>query len=471
MVRSFFLLLAACPGCGQGWEFNRCGGCVQIPQRPPTPSGRIPPTASVSRAYASRVVAGRLWVFGGDVATAATAPPPYIPYDFQHREAVSFRDVVRILPYDPTTLVENVIDPAHVQVAHHGTDQGRRTAAVPIKFRMVPVDAETMDGGPEGWASTHTDVPGEGKYVPLDTDAERVWAESVGIVAGQGNGRAAAMAAADPSGAFAAHYYSSTAPMPPMSRLTFRPPFTVVYQVRAVPPSPAGAGGVPPKVRSLCLWMTGVPSRPGETRLVIAMAVPPLTGWKGLLFRLRPAVLSHQAVNVVLDGDNSMLAGQEQRVAAAGGWRAAYHLVAGEADDLVLRYRRWLDREGGAIPWAPSPAGAGVGVAETAVGLGGRALSPSEAAVDRYSSHVRHCVICRTALACLFAARVVVAVLAVIAAGVTAAGVAAPAAVPPVMAAVSAVVAAVGVWGVAALGAAVRRFGATDVAKRLAHSA
>lgn len=459
--------------CGyHGWEFNGCGGCVGIPQRPPSPSGGLPRAASVSRTYATKVVAGRLWVFGGDAATAATAPPPYIPYDFQNREATSFRDVVRILPYDPTTLVENVLDPAHVQVAHHGTDQGRRSMAVPIKFRFVPVDAATMDGGPDGWTSTHADAAGAGQFVPLNLDAERVWAEAVASGAGRGGGGGGGGGiAANPSGAFGAHYYPTTAAAAsPMSRISFRPPFTVVYQMRVVPPPPTRGGGLPPKVRSLCLWISGVPSRPGETRLVIAMNVPRMTGWKGFLFRLRPAVLSHQAVNVVLDGDNAMLAGQEQRVAAAGGWRAAYHLVAGEADALVLRYRQWLDREGGAIPWAPLAPAGGLLAADTLVGLGGRPLSPAEVAVDRYNTHVRDCVICRTAVARLVAARVVVAVLAAAAAAVAVTGVAAPAAaVQPAMAAVSAVVAAVGGWGVAALGVAVRRFGATDVAKRLAH--
>lgn len=443
-----------------------------IPQRPPSPSGGLPRAASVSRTYATKVVAGRLWVFGGDAATAATAPPPFIPYDFQNREAIPFRDVVRLLPYDPTTLVENVLDPAHVQIAHHGTDQGRRSFAVPIKFRYVPVDAATMDGGPNGWASTHADSPGEGQFTPLSLDAERVWAEAVAGGAGRGSGSAAAAGiAANPSGAFGAHYYPTTAAAAwPMSLITFRPPFTVVYQVRIVPPPSTSGGGPPPKVRSLCLWISGVPSRRGETRLVIAMAVPRMTGLKGFLFRLRPAVLSHQAVNVVLDGDNAMLAGQEQRVAAAGGWRAAYHLVAGEADALVLRYRQWLDREGGAIPWAPLAPAGGLLAATAPVGLGGRPLSPAEVAVDRYNTHVRDCVICRTAVARLVGARVVAAVLAAAAAGVAVTGVAAPAAaVPPTIAAVSAVVAAIGGWAVAALGVAVRRFGATDNAKRLAH--
>lgn len=154
---------------------------------------------------------------------------------------------------------------------------------MPIKFRIVPVDAATMVGGTEGCASTHADAPCDGHYVFIDADSERLWAEAVGSGAGRGGGRAAATVAVGSTGAFSTHYYPATASMPPSSRITFRPPFTADDALRVVPRSPSGGRGTPAKIRSLSLWSTCVPSQPGETRLVIAMAVPPPTGWTGLL--------------------------------------------------------------------------------------------------------------------------------------------------------------------------------------------
>lgn len=50
---------------------------------------------------------------------------------------------MRDLPYDYTTLVENIIDPSHVPVSHHGTVQGDRNLAQPIATsvseRMPPI--------------------------------------------------------------------------------------------------------------------------------------------------------------------------------------------------------------------------------------------------------------------------------------------------------------------------------------------
>jgi phenylpropionate dioxygenase-like ring-hydroxylating dioxygenase large terminal subunit len=66
--------------------------------------------------------------------------------------------VVRDLPYDWQTLVENVADPSHVPFAHHGI-QGHRDKAGPIRFEMLREDG----GGFEAQAGSrefalHTQV-------------------------------------------------------------------------------------------------------------------------------------------------------------------------------------------------------------------------------------------------------------------------------------------------------------------------
>eukprot|EP00965_Chrysotila_dentata_P086476 2854053-Pleurochrysis_carterae.AAC.1 len=45
-------------------------------------------------------------------------------------------DYMRDLPYDYTTLVENIIDPSHVPVSHHGTVQGNRELAQPLSTKI-----------------------------------------------------------------------------------------------------------------------------------------------------------------------------------------------------------------------------------------------------------------------------------------------------------------------------------------------
>ena len=48
------------------------------------------------------------------------------------------QDYMRDLPYDYTTLVENIIDPSHVPVSHHGTVQGDRALAQPLPLVAAP---------------------------------------------------------------------------------------------------------------------------------------------------------------------------------------------------------------------------------------------------------------------------------------------------------------------------------------------
>jgi len=375
---------------------------------------------------------------------------------------VKLRDVVRILPYDATTLVENVIDPCHVQVAHHGTGEGSRAMTVPPKFRMVPAD-DDMDGGATGWASTHEDTFGEGHYVALDVDQKRVWAEAASADGGRGVN---ADAVAAP---FASHFFFSAEQTQPRLRITFWSPFSVIYQLRSVsPPAPDGTSS---RGVCLCLWITGVPSRPGETRLVIAMALPPRTGWAGLVARHQARFLSHWRVNLVLDGENALLAGQEARVAAAGGWQKAYHLAAGEADTLVLRYRRWLNAVAAGMPWAPASVSPAAGARDPGVvlGLGGRPLSAADALLDRYSTHVRDCAVRRVALSRFLAARVAEVVVGATAAVVTVGGVVAPAVVPVAATGGAAALSLAAAAGAMGLNSAIERFGTSDRAKRLPH--
>lgn len=61
-------------------------------------------------------------------------------------------------------------------------------------------------------------------------------------------------------------------------------------------------------------------------------------------FRLPRAAL-HLNNHRILEDDNVFLHHQGRSLAAAGGWRRAYHLPT-QADAAVAAYRRWLDAFG-----------------------------------------------------------------------------------------------------------------------------
>jgi phenylpropionate dioxygenase-like ring-hydroxylating dioxygenase large terminal subunit len=153
-----------------GWQFDGEGLCRRIPQAdPPTPSARQAQHLCAT-ALPSREEQDLLWLWP-DPASAEQAAGTPLPLTRRTREpgdppmaAASdggkaaaqtdarpdgasdaaepfiWSSVVRDLPYDWRTLVENVADPSHVPFAHHGI-QGRRDKAGPIRFEMLREDA------------------------------------------------------------------------------------------------------------------------------------------------------------------------------------------------------------------------------------------------------------------------------------------------------------------------------------------
>ena len=124
-----------------GWQFNADGLCRRIPQAdPPEPS---PEQARhlCATAVPCRQEQGLIWLWPDPASAeqAASTPLPLSPWNERKGEE-SWSSVVRDLPYDWRTLVENVADPAHVAFAHHGV-QGNRENAAPISFEMVREDA------------------------------------------------------------------------------------------------------------------------------------------------------------------------------------------------------------------------------------------------------------------------------------------------------------------------------------------
>ncbi|MEB3300972.1 MAG: Rieske 2Fe-2S domain-containing protein [Cyanobacteriota bacterium] len=128
-----------------GWCFDGEGLCRRIPQAsPPEPK---PDRARhlAATALPVREAVGLLWLWpaGEQADLAATTPLPLSAFA-KAEDGFRWGSIVRDLPYDWATLVENVADPAHVPFAHHGV-QGRRERAMPLPMRMVCESRELVE--------------------------------------------------------------------------------------------------------------------------------------------------------------------------------------------------------------------------------------------------------------------------------------------------------------------------------------
>ena len=134
--------------------FSGCGRCTKLPQL--EASKPILPLYDAA-SYPVAEVQGIVHVFLGDPALASSVQVPRVP-ELDLEGWIYEQDYMRDLPYDYTTLCENIIDPSHVPVSHHGTSQGDRALAqpLPVSFKRGKTDAAT--GLPLAFAG-ETEVP------------------------------------------------------------------------------------------------------------------------------------------------------------------------------------------------------------------------------------------------------------------------------------------------------------------------
>jgi phenylpropionate dioxygenase-like ring-hydroxylating dioxygenase large terminal subunit len=138
-----------------GWRFDDQGNCVRIPQAAsPEAEQRA---CSSSRACATKYpiaqAQGMLFVWGEGGKDAekesSKAPLPvceHLKAAEERGEEVHYlmRHYVRDLPYDFQTLVENVVDPAHVPFSHHGY-QGNRDKVKYGDYELKAVSDSARD--------------------------------------------------------------------------------------------------------------------------------------------------------------------------------------------------------------------------------------------------------------------------------------------------------------------------------------
>lgn len=139
--------------CGyHGWQFGGDGACRHIPQLlpgQPVPARACVPARSVVEAQ------GIAWVWTGAPEAARPEALPLIPA--LDAPGVVHVDYATDLPYDQGYLIENVIDVAHIHIAHHGLrGGGLRQLARPLAFDLLGDDAQGIR------ATFHSVVPGQG---------------------------------------------------------------------------------------------------------------------------------------------------------------------------------------------------------------------------------------------------------------------------------------------------------------------
>lgn len=129
--------------CGyHGWSFDGDGSCRAIPQ---LEAGRPIPAAARARAVPVQVAQGLIWLFDGDPDRAEASRVPTI--EALDDPACRSVDFAMDLPYGADYLIENVLDYAHIHVAHDGTmGGGARELAGPLAFEIEDLGADGFRG-------------------------------------------------------------------------------------------------------------------------------------------------------------------------------------------------------------------------------------------------------------------------------------------------------------------------------------
>ncbi|NEO84724.1 MAG: Rieske 2Fe-2S domain-containing protein [Spirulina sp. SIO3F2] len=143
-----------------GWAFTEIGTCDRIPFAPEDSTAHQSDRATI-RHYPSQVAQGLLFVYAGDPANADTTPLPTVPPLDEHPGEWVMADTFRDIPYDATTLLENVLDTSHVAFTHHPRVGNRANAK--------DFDLEVAEVTPMGFKGFWEEGPRRGKFGPQVT--------------------------------------------------------------------------------------------------------------------------------------------------------------------------------------------------------------------------------------------------------------------------------------------------------------
>lgn len=134
--------LLECPY--HGWAFDGQGHCRHIPQAPQDNQSHQSSRACITT-FATQVAQGLLFVYAGDATRSKQVPLPLIPALEENPQSWICLNTFRDLPYDATTLLENVLDASHIPFTHHKTVGDRKNAA-PVELELVQADRQGFTG-------------------------------------------------------------------------------------------------------------------------------------------------------------------------------------------------------------------------------------------------------------------------------------------------------------------------------------
>lgn len=127
-----------------GWSFTGAGTCDRIPQQPEGGTAERSPRACV-KSMPTRVCQGLLFVYPGQPDNAEQVAVPAIAPLESESEGWICLNTFRDLPYDATTLLENVLDSSHIPHTHHRT-VGNRANAAPVELELLEASKQGFQG-------------------------------------------------------------------------------------------------------------------------------------------------------------------------------------------------------------------------------------------------------------------------------------------------------------------------------------
>ena len=361
-----------------GWSFEpSSGACARIPQANEVVAKAAMPSARACVAsYPTRVHKSVLWAWPWEEDCLSVVDDVRAqPEGFLDGVADDASTYTRDLPYSWDTLLENIVDPAHIPFAHHGL-QGKREDAIPINMtNPTPVDATIAAAGgaaPKGGLRGF-----EFEFGDRTMGKRR---------AGTGEFRAPFVVAYNADFEPTIDKKGNARPSRPFNLTVVCVP-TASGQARAII-----YGGAQPTQRKKGKGSgkaVGEAGSGGGDKVSPQMGVQkkPAASLLGRVFKLLPVWLIHVGSNRFLDSDLAFLHYQEQGVQARGGDAAGCYYMPTPSDRCIVALRKWIDTH--------APAGI----------AGLRPLPPAiysrDVLFDRWTQHTSHCKHCeRSATSC-----------------------------------------------------------------------
>lgn len=319
-----------------GWRFGADGSCTHIPQLEP---GQKLPTAACVKTVPVEERQGIVWLYAGRNEPSPDTIPTVADLDADDCHSIDF---AMDLPYGHEFLIENVLDYAHIHIAHDGVRGGGSEAlAGPLAFDTSEPSASGFD------ASLGRSVDGAMSSGKLA--AARVSFDAQGLV----------------------HYRS-------------------IY-----PRSESGAQ----RISGLALY--ALPLGVGRCRLLYR-AYSNFASWRD---RIRPRFWEHGYQCHLLEQDLAVVTGQAANIARTDGSLGANWLPLKSSDALVVAYRTWLDRYAGDRPdyiglrtRGESSRDESSRAESSRHGGPASAAAAADGYAGRYASHVAQCGSCRRAV-------------------------------------------------------------------------